>query len=183
MSRVGKLPISLNPDIEAEVSSDNEVFVKKQGKVLKVSVHPEIEVQVKNSVLTLKRKNDDQKTKAFQGLYRALIQNAVTGLSKGWSKSLQLGGVGYKALVSGKKLEMHLGYSRPVFLNIPEGIEIRVEKQNKVHISGADRQQVGQISAQIRSLRPPEPYLGKGIKYVGEVIRKKAGKSGAEKKQ
>ena len=164
------------------MTSNNEVCLKKQGKELKVLVRPEIEVSVDQGQLTLKRKNDDPKTKAFHGLYRALIQNAVKGLSEGWSKSLKLNGVGYKAAISGQKLELNLGYSHPISFSIPLGIEIKVEKQIQIDISGANRQQVGQVAAQLRSLRPPEPYLGKGVRYLGEVIRKKAGKSGAEKK-
>ena len=182
MSRIGKMPVSLSEGLEVQVTSNNEVCLKKQGKELKVLVRPEIEVSVDQGQLTLKRKNDDPKTKAFHGLYRALIQNAVKGLSEGWSKSLKLNGVGYKAAISGQKLELNLGYSHPIFFSIPLGIEIKVKKQIQIDISGANRQQVGQVAAQLRSLRPPEPYLGKGVRYLGEVIRKKAGKSGAEKK-
>ncbi len=182
MSRIGKMPVSLSEGLEVQVTSNNEVCLKKQGKELKVLVRPEIEVSVDQGQLTLKRKNDDPKTKAFHGLYRALIQNAVKGLSEGWSKGLKLNGVGYKASVSGQKLELNLGYSHPISFSIPLGIEIKVEKQTQINISGANRQQVGQVAAQLRSLRPPEPYLRKGVRYLDEVIRKKAGKSGAEKK-
>ena len=182
MSRIGKMPVSLTEGLEVQIASNNEVCLKKQGKELKISVRPEIEVNVDQKQLTLKRKNDDPKTKAFHGLYRALIQNAVKGLSEGWSRSLKLNGVGYKASVSGQKLEINLGYSHPISVKIPEGIDIKVEKQTQINIVGANRQQVGQMAAQLRSLRPPEPYLGKGVRYLDEVIRKKAGKSGAEKK-
>ena len=182
MSRIGKMPVELRDGLEVQVAESNEVRLKKQGKELKVLVRPEIEVIVNQRQLILKRKNDEPKTKAFHGLYRALIQNAVKGLSEGWSKSLKLNGVGYKASVSGQKLEINLGYSHPISMHIPEGIDVKVEKQTQINISGVDRQKVGQISAQLRSLRPPEPYLGKGVRYLDEVIQKKAGKSGAEKK-
>ena len=176
------MPVTLTEGLEVQVAGGNEVCLKKKGRELKVLVRPEIEVKVDQKQLTLTRKNEDPATKAFHGLYRALIQNAVKGLNEGWSKSLKLNGVGYKAVVSGQKLEVNLGYSHPISVKIPEGIDIKVEKQTQIHISGADRQKVGQMAAQLRSLRPPEPYLGKGVRYLDEVIRKKAGKSGAEKK-
>ena len=182
MSRIGKMPVALTEGLEVQKTSNNEVCLKKQGKELKILVRPEIEINVDQKQLTLTRKKEDPKTKAFHGLYRALIQNAVKGLSEGWSKSLKLNGVGYKAALSGQKLEIHLGYSHPISIKIPSGIDIKVEKQTQINISGADRQQVGQLAAQLRSLRPPEPYLGKGVRYLDEVVRKKAGKSGAEKK-
>lgn len=181
MSRIGKMPVLLK-DLQTKVENKNIVVLQKGNRSLKIKVHPEIEVQIEKERLLLKRKNDFQKTKAFHGLYRALLNNAVLGLTKGWSKSLQLNGVGYKAVVSGRKLELNLGFSHPISFEIPEGIEMKVEKQTLIHIRGADRQQVGQLAAKIRNLRPPEPYLGKGIKYIDEVIRKKSGKSGAEKK-
>ena len=181
MSRIGKMPILLK-DLQTKVENQNIVVLQKGNRSLKVKVRPEIEIQVEGERLLLKRKNDFQKTKAFHGLYRALLNNAVLGLTQGWSKSLQLNGVGYKAVVSGRKLELSLGFSHPISFDIPEGIDMKVEKQTLLHITGADRQQVGQTAAKIRNLRPPEPYLGKGIKYIDEVIRKKSGKSGAEKK-
>ena len=182
MSRIGKLPILLEKDIKAHVHANNEVTLQKGDKRLSIPVHSDIEIQLDDSQILLKRKNDEQQTRAFHGLYRSLIQNAKIGLTKGWAKSLKFNGVGYKASMSGQKLELHLGYSHPISFDIPKGIEVKIEKQTTVHISGANRQQVGQVAAQIRSLRPPEPYLGKGVRYVDEVIRKKSGKSGAEKK-
>ena len=182
MSRIGKLPILFDSAIQVQVEAGGEVCLKKGEKILKIPVRPEIEVQINDQKIVLKRKNDEKKTRAFHGLYRALIYNAVQGLTQEWSKSLQFNGVGYRAVVKGQQLEMNLGYSHPILFDIPQGITIKVEKQTKVHISGANRQQVGQTAAQIRSFRPPEPYLAKGVKYMDEVIRKKAGKSGAEKK-
>ncbi len=180
MSRIGKLPVQIIKGVEVSISPDNEVSVKSAQKVLKILVNPVINVQVKDDVLVLTRKNDEPKTRAWHGLYRALIQNAVTGVSQGWSKTLVLKGVGYKANVSGQTLEMNLGYSHPVKMQVPEGLTVKVEKMN-ITVSGADRAQVGQFSAQIRSWREPEPYLGKGIRYSDEIIRRKAGKSGGEK--
>lgn len=180
MSRIGKLPVKITQGVEVIVSVANEVCVKSGQKTLKIPVNPVINVQVKDGFVVLTRKNNEPKTRAWHGLYRALIQNAVTGVSKGWSKTLVLKGVGYKANVSGKTLEMSLGYSHPVKMDIPEGLAVKTEKLNVV-VSGADRAQVGQFSAQIRSWREPEPYLGKGIRYSDEVIRRKAGKSGGEK--
>ena len=182
MSRIGKLSVALGSEIQAEVSSKNDLRLKKGNQVFNIPIAEEISINIQDQTLSLKRKSDEKKVKACHGLYRSLIQNAVDGLLKGWSKSLKLNGVGYKALVSGNKLEMHLGYSQPVVLNIPEGVKVEVKKQTTLIISGVDKQKVGQFSAQIRSLRPPEPYLGKGVQYSDEIIRKKAGKSGAEKK-
>ena len=183
MSRIGKRPLALSPDVQAQMDDQSSILtLKKGGKSLQVKLSSEIKVEIKDQEVLLKRKNEQSQTKAFHGLYHALIKNAVIGLTKGWSKQLSLVGVGYKALVSGKNLQLHLGYSKPILLPIPEGIDIKVEKQTKLLISGIDRQKVGQTAAFVRSLRPPEPYLGKGVKYSDEVIRKKAGKSGAEKK-
>ena len=181
MSRIGRLPITLK-DVKAQVNAQNVVVFEKAQQSLEVSVHPEIEVHIKDGTIVLKRKNENPQTKAFHGLYRALLNNAVLGLTQGWKKSLKLNGVGYKAVVSGSKLEMNLGFSHPIVLTIPNGVQITVEKQTTLHIMGQDKQKASQMAAQIRSLRPPEPYLGKGVRYVDEVIRKKAGKSGAEKK-
>ncbi len=182
MSRIGKLPVKIAQGVEVIVSPNNEVCVKSGGRLLKIPVNPVIGVGVKDGAVVLTRANDEPKSKAWHGLYRALIQNAVTGLSKGWTKTLVFKGVGYKANVSGKILEMNVGYSHPVKMDIPEGLTVKVEKTNII-VSGADRAQVGQFSAQIRGLREPEPYLGKGIRYSDETIRRKAGKSGGESKK
>ena len=183
MSRIGKLPVDLTDGLKAEFLPDKKgVSLKKGSQSLDIKIHPDILVEISSSQVILKRKNEEKRTKAFHGLYRALIQNAALGLNKGWSKSLQLNGVGYRAVVSGKRLEMNLGYSHPIFFDIPQDIDIKVKQQTKLSISGADRQKVGQWAAKIRNLRPPEPYLGKGVRYQDEVIKKKSGKSGAEKK-
>ncbi len=180
MSRIGKLPIELKKGVEVNVQQNNEVIVKCDGKVLKVLVKPVINIQVKDGKIVLTRRNDEPQTRAWHGLYRALIYNAVVGVSSGWSKTLIYKGVGYKMNVAGQNLEMNLGFSHPVKKVIPQGITVKTGK-NELTISGADRAQVGQFCAQIRSLREPEPYLGKGIRYSDEIIRRKAGKSGGEK--
>jgi large subunit ribosomal protein L6 len=125
----------------------------------------------------LTRKNETKEARSLHGMYRALIQNAVTGVGKGFTRTLELHGVGYRANVSGKKLEMSLGFSHPIVFEIPDGIEIKVEKQTNIAVNGADRGLVGQVAAKIRSFRPPEPYLGKGVRYADEKLRRKAGKS------
>ena len=125
----------------------------------------------------LTRADDSKESKSLHGLYKVLLQNAVTGVSTGFTKSLEMHGVGYRGNVQGKKLELALGFSHPISFDIPEGIEIKVEKQTTVIVTGADKAQVGQVAAKIRGFRPPEPYLGKGVRYVGEHIRRKAGKS------
>ena len=181
MSRIGKLPVAISQGMEVQVSPENEVHIQSAGKFLKIPVQPVIQVQVKEGQVILTRKEETNQAKAFHGLFRALIQNAVTGLSKGWKKTLIFKGVGYKAQVVGKVLDLNLGYSHPIKKEIPEGLQVTVDKTS-ITVSGADRAQVGQFSAQIRSLREPEPYLGKGIRYSDEVIRRKAGKSGGEKK-
>ena len=181
MSRIGKLPITITQGVEVQVSPENEVRVQSAGKFLKIPVQPVIDVQVQKDQVVLTRKDNAPKTRAFHGLFRALIQNAVTGLSKGWTKTLIFKGVGYKAQVTGKTLNLNLGYSHPIKMAVPEDLTVKVDKTS-ITVSGADRAQVGQFSAQIRSLREPEPYLGKGIRYSDEVIRRKAGKSGGEKK-
>ena len=181
MSRIGQVPVSLTEGVKARVDDQNMVHLQKEGKSLCVAVNPVIEIQVKDEKVFLKRKNDISSTRAFHGLYRMLIQNAVTGLSKGWKKTLLFKGVGYKMQVSGAFLEMHLGYSHPIKRKVPEGLKVEVGK-NSLSIEGVDKARVGQFAAQIRSLREPEPYLGKGIRYSDEIIRRKAGKSGGEKK-
>ncbi|MCB0406782.1 MAG: 50S ribosomal protein L6 [Bdellovibrionales bacterium] len=180
MSRIGRAPIVVPDKVEVKIAADNIVTVKGGNKQLSVEMLPSINAKLEDGQVVLTRKDDEPKTRAFHGLYRALIQNAVTGVSQGWSKSLELNGVGYRANVAGKTLELTLGFSHPIKFPIPEGIEIKVEKQTSLTISGANKEQVGQVAAKIRSFRPPEPYLGKGVKYSDEYIRRKAGKSAAK---
>ncbi len=180
MSRVGRAPVFVDKAVQVTVTPKNEVVVKGAKHTLTIPMRPEIKAEFKDGKVTLTTKSEEPTAKGFHGLYRALIQNAVTGVSKGWTRELELNGVGYRAAVSGKKLELTLGYSHPVVFMIPAGIEIAVEKQTKITVSGPSREQVGQVAAKIRSFRPPEPYLGKGIKYADETIRRKAGKSAAK---
>lgn len=177
MSRVGKAPVFFEKDVQVTLTASNEVVVKGPKTSQTVKVHPSINVAVEDNMVVFTRTNDEPQTRAFHGLYRALVQNMVTGVSRGWSKELELNGVGYRAAVSGKKLELNLGYSHPIIYPIPDGIEVKVDKQTKVSVSGASRELVGQVAAKIRGFRPPEPFLGKGVKYADEHIRRKAGKS------
>jgi len=181
MSRVGRSPIFFDKPVSVTVSPSNEVVVKGAKHSMNVKVRPEVTVKVEDGKVMLVAKNTMPTTRAYHGLFRALIQNAVTGVSKGWTRELELNGVGYRAAVSGKKLELTLGYSHPVSFQIPQGIEITVEKQTKIAVTGPNREQVGQVAAKIRSFRPPEPYLGKGVKYADEKLRRKAGKSAGAK--
>jgi large subunit ribosomal protein L6 len=177
MSRIGRAPIVVPEKVEVKVGADNVVSVKAGNKEMVIPMQPSISASVQDGQVILKRENDEPKNRSFHGLYRSLIQNAVTGVSKGWSKSLILNGVGYRAAVSGKNLELNIGYSHPVVFPIPEGLEVRVDKQTTVNITGANKELVGQVAAKIRGFRPPEPFLGKGIRYSDEYIRRKAGKS------
>jgi large subunit ribosomal protein L6 len=180
MSRVGRSPVFFDKGVQISVSASNEVMVKGAKHSLAVKMRPEVKAKIEDGKVILSVASQSPTARAFHGLYRAMIQNAVTGVSKGWTRELELNGVGYRAAVSGKKLELTLGYSHPVVYQIPQGIEIAVDKQTRIVVSGPSREQVGQVAAKIRSFRPPEPYLGKGVKYVDEVIRRKAGKSAAK---
>ena len=180
MSRVGRSPIFFDKPVTVTVGGNNEVVVKGAKNTMNVKVRPEVKVKVADGQVQLSVDSKAPTTRAYHGLFRALIQNAVTGVTKGWTRELDLNGVGYRANVSGKKLELTLGYSHPVVFMIPAGIEITVEKQTKIIVTGPNRETVGQVAAKIRSFRPPEPHLGKGVKYSDEKIRRKAGKSAAK---
>lgn len=180
MSRIGRSPVLLDDKVQVSVTPTNEVVVKGAKHSLKIALRPEITAKIEDKKVVLLRSSETKEVRSLHGLYRALIQNAVMGVSKGFTRGLELHGVGYRANVAGKKLELALGFSHPVIFDIPEGIEIKVEKQTAISVSGPDRTLVGQVAAKIRSFRPPEPYLGKGVRYTGEKIRKKAGKSGGK---
>jgi large subunit ribosomal protein L6 len=177
MSRVGKAPVVIAGGVQVTISPTNEVVVKGAKSSMKVSMRPEVSAKVEGNQIVLTRKDDSSEARSLHGLYRALIQNAMTGVTTGFTKSLDLVGVGYRAAVSGKKLELSLGYSHPIHFQIPEGIEIKVDKQTNISVTGASRELVGQVAAKIRGFRPPEPYLGKGVKYTDEKLRRKEGKS------
>lgn len=175
MSRVGKEPIALPKGVEASVA--NGVLTIKGAKETKVlDTLDRVNIEVVDGKIVFGLKGETKQDRAFWGTYRALANNIVIGLSQGFEKRLEINGVGYRAAVNGNKLEMALGYSHPVIFEIPKGIEMAVDK-NVIIIKGADKQQVGQVAAVIREFRPPEPYKGKGIKYVDETIRRKAGKT------
>ncbi len=175
MSRIGKKPIAIPSGVEVSVDG-TIVNVKKGNKTIPVETHGRVSVEIADNQVILGKVGEAKEAAAFWGTYRALINNAVDGLSKGFQKSLEINGVGYRAAVKGKVLELQLGYSHPINYDIPEGLEITVEK-NLIHVKGADKQQVGQAAAIIRGYRKPEPYKGKGVKYTDEHIVRKAGKT------
>lgn len=177
MSRIGKAPVIFDDKVQVSVTPKNEVIIKGAKTSLNIAMQPQVSAKLEDKKVVLTRVNDTKEAKALHGLYRALIQNAVIGVTKGFTKSLELHGVGYRANVAGKKLELSLGFSHPVIFDIPEGIEIKVDKQTTINITGASKELVGQVAAKVRGFRPPEPYLGKGVRYAGEHIRRKAGKS------
>lgn len=178
MSRVGRKPIPVPKDVKVTVAEDQ---LKVQGPKGSLSspVPPGISFKLEGTELQCSRKNDERQQRAWHGLARALAQNAITGVTTGFSKELDIVGVGYKAQVEASKVVFTLGYSHTIEFPIPAGIKIAVDKQTHVVVSGIDRQQVGQVAAEIRALRKPDPYKQKGIRYVGEVLKKKAGKAGA----
>lgn len=177
MSRIGKAPIYFDDKVQVAVTPANEVTVKGAKQSLKIALRPEVSAKLEGKKVILTRNSETKEAKSLHGMYRALLQNAVTGVGAGFTRALELHGVGYRATVSGKKLELSLGFSHPINFDIPEGIEIKVDKQTTVVVSGANKGLVGQVAAKIRSFRPPEPYLGKGVRYQGEKLRRKAGKS------
>ena len=178
MSRVGRKIIVVPAGVKVSVSETSLEVQGPKGK-LTTPVPPGISFALAGAELTCLRSNDERRQRAFHGLARALAQNAIKGVTEGFSKDLDIVGVGYRAAVEGAKVVFALGYSHPVEYPVPEGIKIAVEKQTRVTVSGIDRQQVGQVAAEIRKLRKPDPYKQKGIRYVGEVLKKKAGKAGA----
>ena len=178
MSRVGRKPIVLPSGVKVSISDTRLEVEGPKGK-LHTPVPPGISFSMEDGELVCKRESDARQQRAFHGLARALAGNAVKGVSEGFSRELDIVGVGYRAQVEGKKVVLALGFSHPVEYPIPEGINLSVDKNNRVTVSGIDRQQVGQVAAEIRKLRKPDPYKQKGIRYVGEVLKKKAGKAGA----
>ena len=178
MSRIGKMPIPIPKGVEVKLG-DEQIEVKGPKGVLAVKMLPGITMVVEDGQIVLSRANDERQIRAFHGLNRALLANATTGVSEGWQKVLEIVGIGYRADKQGKAVVFNLGHSHPINFAIPEGIEIDVDgKANRLTVKGIDRQRVGQVAAEIRGLRPPEPYKGKGVRYVDERIRRKAGKQG-----
>ena len=180
MSRIGKLPVSVPAGVEVSING-NEVTVKGPKGELTRSFYSALTIeQAEDNSIVVTRPDDERESRAQHGLTRTLINNMVVGVSEGYSKTLELVGVGYRAAVKGDKLEMNLGFSHPVIVEKPEGITFECPDQAKIVVSGIDKQQVGQVAADIRKWRKPEPYKGKGIKYENEVIRRKVGKAGKD---
>ena len=179
MSRIGKLPISIPSGVTITVDNDNIVVNGPAGS-LKQFTMPGITVVQEGNEIIVKRASDSQEHRAKHGLMRSLVNNMVNGVTSGFSKKLEINGVGYRASLEGNKLKMSLGFSHDIYFSVPEGIKITVE-QNIITVSGISKQQVGQVAAEIRAFKKPEPYKGKGIKYVDERIIRKSGKSGKEK--
>jgi len=178
MSRIGKLPITIPAGVTVDVSADNTVTVKGPKGTLAQQVNRDITVNMEDGVLTLSRPTDSKPHKSMHGLYRALVNNLVLGVTQGFSKTLELVGTGYRAQVQGKTLTINIGYSHPVIFEAPNNIVFEAPVPTRIVVSGIDKQQVGNLAADIRAVRKPEPYLGKGIKYENETIRRKEGKAG-----
>ena len=178
MSRIGRMPIAIPAGVTVEVAENNKVTVKgPKGTLTRVMV-PEMEIKVDGAVATVSRPNDLKRMKSLHGLTRTLLNNMIVGVTDGYEKVLEINGVGYRAQKQGKKLTLSLGYSHPVEMEDPEGIETVLDGQNKITVKGIDKEKVGQYAAEIRDKRRPEPYKGKGIKYADETIRRKVGKTG-----
>ena len=179
MSRIGLQPIAIPAGVSVDLKVSDEVAVKGPKGELKMSLRPEVSVSVADGVATIERSGagSERDGRAFHGMTRAMLSNMVTGVTTGFSKKLEIKGVGWNAKVQGKKLVLNIGFCHPVDVQVPEGIAIECEKPTMISISGADKQAVGHLAARIRKTRPPEPYKGKGIRYVGEYVRRKAGKS------
>jgi len=177
MSRIGYSPIPIPSGVDISVSG-SDITVKGPKGTLERTIDERITASVGDGVATLSRSDEERGTKALHGLYRALINNMVVGVSEGYVKELQAVGVGYRANLQGKRLELQVGFSHPVHMEAPDGITFDVPEPTKIIVSGIDKELVGQVAANIRQVRPPEPYKGKGIRYVDEYVRRKAGKAG-----
>lgn len=178
MSRIGRAPIAVPQGVEVK-QAGSAVQVKGPKGVLSQTIPTGISLEIEAGVVHVKRKGDAKRMRSLHGLIRTLIANMVTGVTQGFEKGLEIVGIGYRANVQGKNLQLSLGYSHTVLYPIPEGIELVIEKQNKITVKGIDKQKVGQVAAEIRSFRKPEPYKGKGIRYIDEQVRRKAGKAKA----
>ena len=176
MSRIGKKPVTLPKGVAVEIQG-NTVAVKGPRGELRRTLHTEMQVALADGQVTVSRPSDEKRHKALHGLSRTLVQNMVDGVSKGFSKTLEIQGVGYKAEAKPYGVNLIVGYSHPVKYEAPKGIKISVENNTVVKIEGADKEAVGQVAAELRSVRPPEPYKGKGIRYEGEQVRRKSGKA------
>jgi large subunit ribosomal protein L6 len=178
MSRIGIKPIPVPNGVTVTIGDNNEVTVKGPKGELSGSLSPRMKIAQEDGTLTVSRPNDARENKALHGLTRSLLNNMVVGVTDGYTKVLEIQGVGYRAQVNGRNLVLNVGYSHPVIMEPPEGITFAVETNTRVIVSGIDKQMVGEQAAKIRIVRPPEPYKGKGIRYQGEYVRRKAGKAG-----
>ena len=181
MSRIGKMPVAIPAGVEVTLGKDNLVTVKGPKGTLTQQMHPAMTLKQEGAEILVSRPNDEKENRALHGLTRALLHNMVVGVTEGFKKNLEINGVGYRAAKEGNKLVLTIGYSHTVEVPEIDGITIEVPQPNQIVISGCDKQKVGQFAAEVREKRPPEPYKGKGIKYVDEVIRRKVGKTGAKK--
>lgn len=178
MSRIGRMPIAVPAGVVVEIAENNKVTVKGPKGTLERVLPVEMSIKLEGAEVVVTRPNDLKKFKSLHGLTRTLINNMVVGVTQGYEKTLEINGVGYRAAKAGKELTLTLGYSHPVVMVDPEGLEAVLEGQNKIIVKGIDKEKVGQFAAEIRAKRAPEPYKGKGIKYSDEVIRRKVGKTG-----
>ena len=177
MSRIGKLPITLPKGVDVKVNGQSVSVKGPKGELVRV-FHPLVKVDQADGTLTVTRANDTQLGRALHGLSRSLLANMVTGVSTGYVRDLEISGTGYRAVLAGKKLQLALGFSHPIEIDPPAGISFATETPQKIRVSGADKEVVGEVAAKIRGLRVPDPYKAKGVKYAGEYIRRKAGKAG-----
>ena len=180
MSRIGNKTITIPAGVEVTINAGNEVSVKGSKGTLTRTFSPLIEIKIDGNVVTCVRANEEKHTKQLHGTTRALLSNMIEGVSTGFTKDLVLVGIGFKAAISGKKLTLNVGYSHPVIFDIEEGITVTVPEPTKISVTGIDKQRVGEIAANIRASRKPEPYKGKGVQYAGERIRRKEGKTAAK---
>lgn len=182
MSRIGKMPISIPSGVDVKIGEDNTVVVKGSLGTLERTFSKNLSIKLENNEIIVERPNDEKENRSLHGLTRTLIANMVTGVTSGFSKELEINGVGYRVAKQGNKIVMNLGYSHQVEMEEIPGIKLDSPAPNKIIVSGPDKQMVGEFAAKIREKRPPEPYKGKGIKYIDEVIIRKEGKTGAKKK-
>ena len=182
MSRIGKMPITVPAGVEITVAEGNVVTVKGPKGTLTRAFHPNMKITVEGAVATVARPNDEKENKSLHGLSRTLLNNMIVGVTEGYKKELEVNGVGYRVSKDGNKLVMNIGYSHQVIMEEKNGVTVDVPAPNKIIVSGIDKQSVGQFAAEVREKRPPEPYKGKGIRYAGEVVRRKEGKTGGKKK-
>lgn len=178
MSRIGLKPITIPSGVDVKINDNNLVEVKGPKGTLKEQLSPAMDIKIEDNVILINRPTENKRHKSLHGLTRTLIANMIEGVTEGYSKTLEIEGTGYRAQKQGNKLLLNLGYSHPIEMEDPEGIEVEVPQQNRIIIKGIEKQKVGNYAAVIRSQREPEPYKGKGIKYQGEIIRRKVGKTG-----